>query len=60
MKKLSLYLDVIELEGWVLKKVELGAMGARDQWLGATAPIAPPLDPPLMFYMAVGSPVKEI
>ena len=31
----------------MLKKMELGAMGAENRWLGATAPIAPPLDPPL-------------
>ena len=47
MQKLHLYLDVIEPEGWVLGKLELGAMGAENRWLGATAPIAPPLDPPL-------------
>ena len=47
MHNIYLYLDVIELEGWVLKKVELGAMGAGNRWLGATVPPAPPLDPPL-------------
>ena len=34
MQKPFLYLDAIKSKGWVLKKVELGAMGAGNRWLG--------------------------